>query len=175
VRSFGTEGRRIDGREIPASTEIYEIIIFRGADIKDLTVIQSNPTYQEPSPKQEFSEKRRYPRRFHRYNNHSHGELHQNPDENLKEAYKEEFDFNSAKIQRSESNSDVIKKYDKNKGFFDNLTSVDKEEYDRHKQKAMDRETFGEESVYFAERELRKYNNRRGRGYRRYRGRRPRN
>ena len=175
VRSFGTEGRRIDCREIPASTEIYEIIIFRGADIKDLTVIQSNPTYQEPSPKQEVSEKRRYPRRFHRYNNHSHGELHQNPDENLKEAYKEEFDFNSAKIQRSESNSDVIKKYDKNKGFFDNLTSVDKEEYDRHKQKAMDRETFGEESVYFAERELRKYNNRRGRGYRRYRGRRPRN
>ena len=175
VRSFGTEGRRGDGKEIPASTEIYEIIIFRGADIKDLTVIQSNPTYVEPPPRQEIPERRRPQRRYQRYNNHSHGELHQNPDVNLKEAYKEDFDFQSAKLLRNENSQEVIKKYDKNMGFFDNLSSGDKEEFDRHKQKAMDRETFGEESVYYAERELRKYNNRRGRGYRRNRSRRPRN
>lgn len=173
VRSFGTEGRRGDGKEIPASTEIYEIIIFRGADIKDLTVIQSNQI--ELPPKQEFIERRRPQRRYQRYGTHSHGELHQNPDVNLKEAYKEDFDFQSAVLKRSENSLDSNKKYDKNKGFFDTLSSGDKEDYDRLKQKAMDRETFGEESVYFAEKELRRYNNRRGRGYRRNRSRRPRN
>ena len=176
VRSFGTEGRRGDLKEIPASTEIYEIIIFRGADIKDLTVIQSNLVNNEPPPKQDNLEKKRPQRRYERYNNRSHGELRRNPDEHLRESYKEEFDFQAAQIQRSESNKEIEKKYDKNQGFFDNLTSGDKEEYDRGKQKAMDRETFGDESVYFAEKDIRRYNNnRRGRGYNRNRSRRFRN
>eukprot|EP00931_Biecheleriopsis_adriatica_P024219 TRINITY_DN15148_c0_g1_i1.p1 TRINITY_DN15148_c0_g1~~TRINITY_DN15148_c0_g1_i1.p1 ORF type:complete len:567 (-),score=68.36 TRINITY_DN15148_c0_g1_i1:152-1852(-) len=41
VRSFGTEGRR--ELEVPMSNEIYDFIIFRGKDLKDLTVLQGAP------------------------------------------------------------------------------------------------------------------------------------
>eukprot|EP00401_Gymnodinium_catenatum_P053166 CAMPEP_0117518382 /NCGR_PEP_ID=MMETSP0784-20121206/32102_1 /TAXON_ID=39447 /ORGANISM="" /LENGTH=387 /DNA_ID=CAMNT_0005314299 /DNA_START=52 /DNA_END=1215 /DNA_ORIENTATION=+ len=39
VRCCGTQGRR--SPEIPPSSEIYDFIIFRGQDIKDLTVLES--------------------------------------------------------------------------------------------------------------------------------------
>ncbi|CAJ1329930.1 unnamed protein product [Effrenium voratum] len=51
VRSFGTEGRTEGARgqhEVPMSNEIYDFIVFRGKDLKDLTVLQelreSQPT-----------------------------------------------------------------------------------------------------------------------------------
>jgi hypothetical protein len=52
VKSFGTEGRKDDpSEEIPAADNLYEYIVFRGSDVKDLR-IEEAPTAKENKPPQ---------------------------------------------------------------------------------------------------------------------------
>lgn len=51
VKSYGSEGRRGGGHdEVPASTETYQHIIFRAAELKDFYVIKSpEKEFQDPA------------------------------------------------------------------------------------------------------------------------------
>jgi len=51
VTSFGTEGRRNGAEELPPSDAIYEYIVFRGSDVKDLR-IEEQPKESKPPPPQ---------------------------------------------------------------------------------------------------------------------------
>ena len=138
VKSFGTEGRRGEGKDILPSNELYETIIFRGSDIKDLTVIQSTPPVKEAPPVFDRLT-RRPPRRPREVYGELRGHALDIPQ------FKEDFDFEGSKIEREEAKEGAGEKaYDKNKGFFDNFTAKNTEgegRFDRFKQKEKDSET----------------------------------
>ncbi|KAL2828401.1 Scd6-like Sm domain-containing protein [Aspergillus cavernicola] len=53
VVSFGTEGRRgSPAEEIPPSNSIYEYIVFRGSDVKDISVAEDKKENAQPEPPQ---------------------------------------------------------------------------------------------------------------------------
>ncbi|KAE8350513.1 Scd6-like Sm domain-containing protein [Aspergillus coremiiformis] len=53
VVSFGTEGRRGNpAEEIPPSASIYEYIVFRGSDVKDISVAEDKKDDATPEPPQ---------------------------------------------------------------------------------------------------------------------------
>lgn len=50
VRSFGTEGRKGNAtQEIPPSDNVFEFIVFRGSDVKDLRIEEKPHKYQVPN------------------------------------------------------------------------------------------------------------------------------
>ena len=53
VVSFGTEGRRGNPvEEIPPAASIYEYIVFRGSDVKDISVAEETKENTLPEPPQ---------------------------------------------------------------------------------------------------------------------------
>ena len=53
VVSHGTEGRRGNAsEEIAASASVYEYIVFRGSDVKDISVADEKKENQHPEPPQ---------------------------------------------------------------------------------------------------------------------------
>ena len=53
VISHGTEGRRGNAsEEIAAATCVYEYIVFRGSDVKDISVADDKKENQPPEPPQ---------------------------------------------------------------------------------------------------------------------------
>lgn len=51
VVSYGTEGRHPED-EVPASDNVYEYIVFRGSDVKDLRIEEPPKENQPPKPPQ---------------------------------------------------------------------------------------------------------------------------
>lgn len=48
---FGTEGRRTDGKQIPALDKVFDFISYKGDDIRDMTVCEGPPPpQQQPHP-----------------------------------------------------------------------------------------------------------------------------
>ena len=53
VVSFGTEGRRgVPSAEIPPSASVYEYIVFRGSDVKDISVADDGKESTQPEAPQ---------------------------------------------------------------------------------------------------------------------------
>ena len=198
VKSFGSEGRRGQGKEVPPSEDIYEYIIFKGTDLKEFNVIKvpdkdakafQDPAIIETQKKEDREadsrdtvEKEEHHYRGSRRSNYHHKrrnsfeyKLKEEDKAKAIEKYKDDFDFDSMnkKLVKEEVKSPlgIDQKYDKAKSFFDNISNceIKNKRVDRAEIKKIDTETFGEFETATYDHPF----NRRGRrrGYRGGRGR----
>jgi hypothetical protein len=96
VRSMGTEGRRRAEDEVPSSSELHAYIVFRGADVKDLAVIEP-PYRQQPEPRHEAT------RLVYRAKPHSNDCLNVELTEQAKKELQLELDFAALSVKLEES------------------------------------------------------------------------
>jgi hypothetical protein len=193
VKSFGSEGRRGQGKEVPPSDDIYEYIIFKASDLKEFNVIQvpqkDEKSFQDPAiiqtqkkeekneetteKKEEYHNRSERKPQFHRKRRNSFEyKLKGEDKETVKEKYKDDFDFDSMNKKLVKGEVKVETKYDKKKSFFDSISNCEmkNKRMDRTEIKKIDTETFGEYEVSHFDHSNRRGGRRRrfgrGRGYR---------
>jgi flagellar biosynthesis GTPase FlhF len=196
VKSFGSEGRRGQGKEVPPSDDIYEYIIFKASDLKEFNVIQvpqkDEKSFQDPAiiqtqKKEDKTEERTEKEEEYRQKEEYYGRSEKRPayhkkrrnsfeyklkesedKESVKEKYKDDFDFDTMNKKVVKGEVKIEPKYDKKKSFFDSITNCEmkNKRMDRSEIKKIDTETFGEYEVSHFD-----HSNRRGRRRRFGRGR----
>jgi protein LSM14 len=135
VKPFGTEGRLDDPtKEIPPSGEIYPIVIFRGSDVQDLSVLdypdQGEQQPQEVKEEEKVQEKvqaepqveippRRAPPR-RQQDNAFNATV---PDSDFDFSKTESLDESKDELQRPRDDGAFEPAYDKKKSFFDNISN----------------------------------------------------
>ena len=171
VRSYGSEGRRGETKEVPPSDDIYEFIIFKASDLKEFNVVKppekSDKEFQDPAIVETKQKEEEKPEKEYTRKDSDHSRSYRKPSyrgyrkhydyapkekvnsEDLKEKYKDDFDFDSMnkKLIKEEAKVEEVGfKYDKKKSFFDNISTCEKknQRYDRDTLKKIDSETFGE-------------------------------
>ncbi|TPP40674.1 Scd6-like Sm domain family protein [Leishmania donovani] len=159
VRIYGTEGRKGGGvEEVPPTEQLFEFIVFRGSDIKDLTVFRdsSSPQARDPAIVEDAPQPRLLQLRRRR---RAALPLDFKPaDVGATEKFEGDFDFAKCREEFEKKKSEFekakedakshAKAYDKS-SFFDTISCDQKEKnsMNRAEMRKADTETFGSEMV----------------------------